>query len=57
MSTKQTLNPPFINSLAFSPDGSFLIAGSGSAEVLLFDMNRKAERRRVVGHTHSVMHV
>lgn len=56
-SASQTLNPPFVNSMAFTRDGEFLFAASGNGEILLFDAKRKEERRRVTGHTHSVMHV
>ena len=55
--SNQTLNPPFVNSLAFSRDGDTLLVGSGNGEILLYDARRKEERRRVLGHTHSVMHV
>lgn len=56
-SSSQNLNPPFVNSLSFSSDGHTLYAASGNGEVVVYDARQKEEIRRVLGHTHSAMHV
>ena len=53
----QMLNPPFVHSMAFSRDGLGLYVASGNGEIILIDPRRKKETKRVMGHTHSVMHV
>jgi WD40 repeat protein len=56
-SSNQTLNPPFVNSLAFTTQGEHAIVGSGNGEIIVLDARKKEEKRRMLGHTHSVMHV
>jgi len=56
-SSNQTLNPPFVNGLTFSHQGDTAVAASGNGEIVLWDAKKNEERRRLLGHTHSVMHV
>jgi WD40 repeat protein len=37
----QVVNPPFVHSIAFTPDGRYLAAGLGNASVVLLDYQRR----------------
>jgi WD40 repeat protein len=37
----QVVNPPFVHSIVFTPDGRYLAAGLGNASVVLLDYQRR----------------